>query len=388
MQLLDFEYVPQERLSFVLEYANGGELFSLIKRFGVLPEHVVKIIARQLIDGVRYLHSIGVVHRDIKLENILLLDDVLKEEEVPSASPSRRSSATTTPKSNVRAAPQASTASVQSKLADLFDPSKPTTPAPAATTRTVIDPDKIHIKIADFGLSRLLSSEESLMSTMCGTPIYVAPEVTTLSLRANRSGYTAAADMWSVGVVCYALLCGRPPFPHARDEYGRKHKTRINYNHPMDWSIAQPIGGASHDPAADSPGVVVGHASPRSCPASPQNRRILGGVANRQIKMVSTTARSFLESLLQMRPEHRASASEALAHPWLSCLGEEVPQPGDRAGAVSRQADKSEVVPDVAKAADESFQIEPTPPAPLPATHQDRKRRRSDSPPASDRLDI
>jgi calcium/calmodulin-dependent protein kinase I len=61
------------------------------------------------------------------------------------------------------------------------------------------------IKIADFGLSKILSPD-SMMQTACGTPIYVAPEVL------KGEGYDKEVDIWSIGVVMYILLCGYPPF--------------------------------------------------------------------------------------------------------------------------------------------------------------------------------
>ena len=61
------------------------------------------------------------------------------------------------------------------------------------------------IKIADFGLAKLLHSD-SLMQTACGTPGYVAPEIL------EGKVYDEAVDLWSLGVIMYILLCGFPPF--------------------------------------------------------------------------------------------------------------------------------------------------------------------------------
>ena len=61
------------------------------------------------------------------------------------------------------------------------------------------------LKIADFGLARLLE-DESLASTTCGTPGYVAPEVL------MQKPYGKACDYWSIGVVTFILLSGTPPF--------------------------------------------------------------------------------------------------------------------------------------------------------------------------------
>mmetsp|Transcript_7128 Transcript_7128/g.7821 ORF Transcript_7128/g.7821 Transcript_7128/m.7821 type:complete len:359 (+) Transcript_7128:45-1121(+) len=67
------------------------------------------------------------------------------------------------------------------------------------------DKEDSPIKLADFGLSRVYT-EEMLMSTACGTPGYVAPEIL------NAEGYDKEVDMWSTGVIMYILLCGYPPF--------------------------------------------------------------------------------------------------------------------------------------------------------------------------------
>eukprot|EP01016_Furgasonia_blochmanni_P007073 TRINITY_DN12834_c0_g1_i12.p1 TRINITY_DN12834_c0_g1~~TRINITY_DN12834_c0_g1_i12.p1 ORF type:complete len:379 (-),score=126.99 TRINITY_DN12834_c0_g1_i12:113-1249(-) len=60
------------------------------------------------------------------------------------------------------------------------------------------------IKISDFGLAKVISNE--LMTTACGTPGYVAPEVL------EGRGYDVNVDYWSIGVILYVLLCGFPPF--------------------------------------------------------------------------------------------------------------------------------------------------------------------------------
>mmetsp|Transcript_41070 Transcript_41070/g.136086 ORF Transcript_41070/g.136086 Transcript_41070/m.136086 type:complete len:577 (+) Transcript_41070:83-1813(+) len=62
------------------------------------------------------------------------------------------------------------------------------------------------IKLGDFGVSKVLKSEQALARTQVGTPYYVAPEVWR-----NRS-YNAKCDMWSLGCLLYELCTYRPPF--------------------------------------------------------------------------------------------------------------------------------------------------------------------------------
>ncbi len=75
--------------------------------------------------------------------------------------------------------------------------------------------DDSPVKIADFGLSKFFSPE-TVLSTMCGSPQYVAPEV--LGVGDGLKEYSPAVDMWSVGVILFILLSGYSPFgEHAMD---------------------------------------------------------------------------------------------------------------------------------------------------------------------------
>lgn len=59
----------------VLEYCPGGELFSYIKLEGRLSEDETRMICSQLVEGIDYMHRKGILHRDLKLGNLLLSED-------------------------------------------------------------------------------------------------------------------------------------------------------------------------------------------------------------------------------------------------------------------------------------------------------------------------
>jgi len=63
------------------------------------------------------------------------------------------------------------------------------------------------IKIADFGLAAKIDHDGEKRRTICGTPNYIAPEVLD-----KKIGHSYEVDIWSLGVICYTLLIGKPPF--------------------------------------------------------------------------------------------------------------------------------------------------------------------------------
>jgi len=84
---------------------------------------------------------------------------------------------------------------------------------------------KGHIKLTDFGLSKILETEDDKAFTICGTPQYLAPEVIL------KKGYDKAVDWWSLGCVMYEMLTGKLPFPIRK---GTKLNRRI-YQHEVDF---------------------------------------------------------------------------------------------------------------------------------------------------------
>ena len=127
----------------IMENISGGDLLSFVKKRTKLSEKTAKFIFRQLITALKHIHAHNIVHRDIKLDNILI---------------------------------------------DLNN----------------------NIKLCDFGVSKQIH-KGMLLKDKCGTPAYIAPEILS-----NDNGYEGPpVDMWSSGVVLYAMLSGTVPFKPA-----------------------------------------------------------------------------------------------------------------------------------------------------------------------------
>jgi serine/threonine protein kinase len=72
-------FESEKYMLIIMEYISGGNLQNFVKKRRKLTEKTAKILFRQIIQGIKYIHSRGIVHRDIKLENILLdLNNIIK----------------------------------------------------------------------------------------------------------------------------------------------------------------------------------------------------------------------------------------------------------------------------------------------------------------------
>ncbi|KIW39092.1 uncharacterized protein PV06_08903 [Exophiala oligosperma] len=155
------------RALLVMNYCPGGDLFEVATKYReVLVPALVRRIFAELVSAARYLHQKFVVHRDIKLENVLL--------NIP-----------------VR---------VHSDVEDW---------------QTL---DRAVVTLTDMGLSRRIPEppESPLLSTRCGSEDYAAPEILMGQPYDGRQ-----TDAWALGVLLYALMEGRLPFdplPGARGD--------------------------------------------------------------------------------------------------------------------------------------------------------------------------
>ncbi|KAI0438019.1 hypothetical protein F4803DRAFT_565581 [Xylaria telfairii] len=163
----------ERHIGIVLEYASGGELFDYILNHRYLKDHAARRLFAQLISGVGYLHKKGIVHRDLKLENLLL-------------DRNRNIIITDFGFANTFDAADELTEEEELNLSDRD-----------FVKRTGLD------KTNEKGLRR-----GDLMQTSCGSPCYAAPE-----LVVSDSLYTGRkVDVWSCGVILYAMLAGYLPF--------------------------------------------------------------------------------------------------------------------------------------------------------------------------------
>jgi polo-like kinase 1 len=65
----------------------------------------------------------------------------------------------------------------------------------------------MEIKLGDFGLATKVEFDGERKKTICGTPNYIAPEILE-----GKNGHSFEVDIWSLGVILYTLLIGKPPF--------------------------------------------------------------------------------------------------------------------------------------------------------------------------------
>ncbi|KAF2842843.1 kinase-like protein [Patellaria atrata CBS 101060] len=154
-----YEVIVTESLVWlVLEYCPGDELYNYLLQHGALEPAKVQKIFTQLVGAVSFVHGKACVHRDLKLENILL---------------------------------------------DKHE----------------------NVKLVDFGFTREYEGKSSYLQTWCGTICYSAPEMLKGEKYAGEK-----VDVWSLGIILYALLVGELPFD---DDDENVTKTRILKEDPV-----------------------------------------------------------------------------------------------------------------------------------------------------------
>ncbi|KAJ5118067.1 hypothetical protein N7448_004286 [Penicillium atrosanguineum] len=90
----------------------------------------------------------------------------------------------------------------------------------------------MNLKVGDFGLAAIILSDKDAKrrNTLCGTPNYIAPEV----LDKSKGGHTQKVDIWSLGVICFAMLTGYPPFQSKTQEEIYKKVRSLTYVWPKE----------------------------------------------------------------------------------------------------------------------------------------------------------
>ena len=147
----------------MMELCNGGGLSNALEKYIKIngkpfPEELVQHFMRQIVDAFKYIHGKKVIHRDVKLDNILLHYE--NEED-----------------------------------------------------RNNFNLMKAQVKIIDFGFSCIY---DELRKTILGSPINMDPlilkKLTDSTGKTTELGYDQSADIWSLGTVCYEMVIGKSAF--------------------------------------------------------------------------------------------------------------------------------------------------------------------------------
>ncbi|RDW68419.1 pkinase-domain-containing protein [Coleophoma crateriformis] len=251
---LVMEYCELGDLSYFIrkrdKLADNPTLRDMVRKYpnppvGGLNEVIVRHFLKQLASAMEFLRERDYIHRDVKPQNLLLL-------------PSPQFLA------DNKALPQV-----------MIRSHDPLVPMAGLSSLPML-------KLADFGFARTLP-RTSLAETLCGSPLYMAPEI----LRYEK--YDARADLWSVGTVLFEMITGRPPF-RATNHVELLRKIEQSEDHikfPKDVAVSPvlkdlikgllkrtpddrlPFDKAYHHKAVDEPiPGLVGDDRPQSIPAA------------------------------------------------------------------------------------------------------------------------
>jgi serine/threonine protein kinase len=166
VDVTDFGLLPDSTVYFVMEFLEGKSLEDVIEREGAVELHRALNVANQISLALEAAHHAGVIHRDLKPDNIFLLKK-----------PGRRD------------------------LVKMVNDNQFTTEREQSFD---------FVKVLDFGIAKTLVPDELVAETVqgavFGTPEYMSPEA------ARGEDVDHRADVYSLGVILFDMLCGRPPF--------------------------------------------------------------------------------------------------------------------------------------------------------------------------------
>ncbi|XP_059713918.1 serine/threonine-protein kinase ULK3 isoform X3 [Haemorhous mexicanus] len=165
VELKDFQW-DGDHIYLIMEFCAGGDLSRFIRTRRMLPEKVARVFLQQLACALKFLHDRNISHLDLKPQNILL------------------------------SAPE----NPQLKLAGQGSPWQG-----LRAVKSLLPVPPRALCPADFGFAQYMSPWDE-KHVLRGSPLYMAPEMVC------RQHYDARVDLWSVGVILYEALFGKPPF--------------------------------------------------------------------------------------------------------------------------------------------------------------------------------
>uniref|UniRef100_A0A0E0KI58 non-specific serine/threonine protein kinase n=1 Tax=Oryza punctata TaxID=4537 RepID=A0A0E0KI58_ORYPU len=167
-----YSFTSRENLYLVMEYLNGGDLYSLLRNLGCLDEDVARVYLAEVVLALEYLHSMHIVHRDLKPDNLLIAHD-----------------------GHIKLTDFGlSKVGLINSTDDLS--------GPAVSGSSLYGDDEPQMSEFEQMDHRARRQKRSAV----GTPDYLAPEILL------GTGHGTSADWWSVGVILFELIVGIPPF--------------------------------------------------------------------------------------------------------------------------------------------------------------------------------
>ena len=191
---LYYSFQDKKFLYFVMDYIPGGDLMSLLIKFGIFHEDLARFYIAELVLAIESVHRMGFVHRDIKPDNILIdRDGHIKLTDFGLCTGFRWTHDSKYYQNQEHE--QQQSLEFSDTRWDLMD---------SSYCNELLSKPLVQMKPLERRHFR--QHMRSQAHSLVGTPNYIAPEVL------RRSGYTQLCDWWSVGVIMYEMLVGQPPF--------------------------------------------------------------------------------------------------------------------------------------------------------------------------------